>query len=271
MPLLLIVGLMILVSFSRPSIHRSSVLSYATDVTTQDLLKDTNQQRRANQVADLRLNSKLSAAAQTKAADMANRNYWNHSTPDGLAPWVFIAKAGYNYQKAGENLAYGFTNSRDTVIGWMNSPSHRENLLDRDYLDVGFGYANAANYQGKGPETIVVAMYGTPRITLTPTSSTGIPLGTHFDTTSRLATQPQSKGVVMAQVLTGGNWPWVDGLLLAGMLMGLVIILGRHSLSLHRAIKRGERFVLKHPLFDITIISFIGLCIMLSQTAGFIK
>ncbi len=140
------------------------VLAYATSVSQSGLLQATNQQRQNNGRGLLTLNSQLSQAAQAKANDMATRNYWSHNTPEGNAPWVFIAQTGYSYTQAGENLAYGFLTSDDTVTGWMNSPSHRDNLLNTAYLDVGFGFANNPDYQSSGPETIVVAMYGTPQV-----------------------------------------------------------------------------------------------------------
>ena len=138
----------------------TSVLSYATSMSSGELLTQTNAQRAQNGVSDLSLNSQLSAAAQAKANDMVARNYWAHTTPTGEEPWYFMSQAGYQYKTAGENLAYGFDNSADTVTGWMNSPPHRENLLKSSFLDVGFGYANSPDYVSTGQQTIVVAMYG---------------------------------------------------------------------------------------------------------------
>ncbi|CAN5388190.1 hypothetical protein BH10PAT3_BH10PAT3_7060 [soil metagenome] len=138
----------------------SRVLSYATSMNNSDLLSQTNSQRSSNGVASLNLNAQLNSAAQAKANDMVSRNYWSHNTPDGEEPWAFMARAGYQYKTAGENLAYGFDNGADTVTGWMNSPPHRQNLLNSSFLDVGFGFANSANYVNNGEQTIIVAMYG---------------------------------------------------------------------------------------------------------------
>src|SRR5690606_1752560 len=79
-------------------------------------------------------------------------------------PWVFINNAGYNYLRAGENLAYGFATSGDTISGWMNSPTHRNNMLDTAFVEVGFGFANSENFNDSGPETVVVAMYAKPQV-----------------------------------------------------------------------------------------------------------
>ena len=163
LPALLIFAASILVR-SAPSVASitkpSSVLGYATSISVGDLLAGTNSQRSANGVASLALNTKLINAAQAKANDMVARDYWSHTTPDGQQPWVFITQAGYSYRAAGENLAYGFATSSDTITGWMNSPPHKENLLKTTFNDVGFGIANSANYVGTGQQTVVVAMYG---------------------------------------------------------------------------------------------------------------
>lgn len=138
------------------------VLGYATDMSTNGLLQGTNTQRANNGVSGLSYNNTLASAAQAKANDMAARNYWSHNTPDGATPWTFITNAGYAYTTAGENLAYGFSSSDGTITGWMNSPEHKANILNTGYTEVGFGVANCADFQGTGPETIVVAMYASP-------------------------------------------------------------------------------------------------------------
>jgi|GEM_PF-1812832 len=126
------------------------------------LLAYSNYQRSAAGEASLNLNGALDAAAQAKANDMVAKNYWGHYSPTGASPWSFISAAGYSYSAAGENLAYGFASSSAVISAWMNSAEHRANLLNAGFRDVGFGIANSPNYVGTGPETIVVAEYGTP-------------------------------------------------------------------------------------------------------------
>jgi hypothetical protein len=144
------------------------VLGYATEMSQSGLLSSTNTQRSANGLGNLALNAKLNQAAQAKANDMVARDYWSHNTPEGNPPWVFFQTAGYEYQTAGENLAYGFDNSDATVTAWMNSPPHKANVLGASYTEVGFGYANSANFQGNGEETVIVAMYASPAAAPTP-------------------------------------------------------------------------------------------------------
>lgn len=154
------------------------VLGYATSISASGLLVSTNSNRSASGLSPLSLSGQLNAAAQAKAQHMIANDYWAHVAPDGTTPWVFIGNSGYAYLTAGENLAYGFNTSQQTVTGWMNSPSHRANILNTAYEDVGFGIANGANFQG-GENTVVVALYGDPLNSNPPpppsttTSSTG--------------------------------------------------------------------------------------------------
>lgn len=135
-----------------------SVLGVVAGIDTQEILILTNQKRAEAGLGPLVIDDRLSNAAAGKARDMIANNYWAHISPDGKTPWVFIRSAGYNYQFAGENLARGFSSSSDVVSAWMNSVSHRDNMLSTNYKNVGF-----AVEQGKlnGEDTIlIVEMFG---------------------------------------------------------------------------------------------------------------
>ncbi|HEV7454863.1 MAG TPA: CAP domain-containing protein, partial [Candidatus Saccharimonadales bacterium] len=123
-PLLLIVAVGLVFS-NLWGIAAHNVLGYATDVNASGLVAGTNNQRVAAGLGSLALNGTLNQAAQTKANDMASRDYWSHNTPDGATPWTFFANAGYSYKNAGENLAYGFDSNDSTITAWMNSPEHK--------------------------------------------------------------------------------------------------------------------------------------------------
>lgn len=142
-----------------PATVGSHVLSYAGEMSRGALLSGTNTARSAHGLGGFALNSQLNNSAQAKAQHMANNNYWAHVAPDGTQPWYFFNQAGYGYVRAGENLAYGFMTSQATIDGWMNSPTHRDNILGQ-YDDVGFGIVNTPDYQSGGEQTIVVAHYG---------------------------------------------------------------------------------------------------------------
>ncbi|HUC90239.1 MAG TPA: CAP domain-containing protein [Patescibacteria group bacterium] len=188
-PMLLIVALGLAFSSFWGNAQKS-VLGYATNTTVSGLFASTNNQRVSNGLGSLAINGQLNQAAQAKANDMVARDYWSHNTPDGNSPWVFITNAGYNYQTAGENLAYGFSDSDATITAWMNSAEHRANILNSSYKDVGFGIANSENYQGAGPETIVVAMYGSQQEAPAPAPTAVSPATTEQSTPTQTNTTP---------------------------------------------------------------------------------
>lgn len=135
-----------------------TVLGLKIDISSQELLSHTNQKRQAQGLSPLILSEDLSKAAYLKAADMFKKDYWAHTSPDGVTPWYYFKTVRYNYEYAGENLARGFTTSESIVNAWMTSQSHRENMLSTNYEEVGF-----AIVQGKlsGEETtLVVEMFG---------------------------------------------------------------------------------------------------------------
>ncbi len=137
-----------------------NVLGFATDISINKLYQLINQQREKNGLGDLSYNEKLAEAAQQKAQDMFNRNYWSHYGPDGVTPWDFILKNGYQYEFAGENLAKNFLFSQGVVDAWMNSPTHKENILRKDYSDIGFAVVNGV-LNGE-QTTLVIQMLGKP-------------------------------------------------------------------------------------------------------------
>lgn len=285
----------------QPVIQRG-VLSYATEMSIDQLLEATNKQRVANGVAPLTLNTKLSTAAQNKVEDMVTRNYWAHNTPDGQEPWVFFDAVGYKYFKAGENLAYGFSSSDATVVGWMNSPSHRENLLDSSFTEVGFGFRNGENYNNSGPETVVAAEYGRPQVlsssstaptptspvqqtpkpattpeptptTTQPTPSASQPkdskqivVNTDTKDTSKAASIPVSR---VASIGAGKTWL----VFLTGLATGLAaaILLIKHAFALRHVISNTERFFLKHPVLDAFLVAIILIGTFMLQTNGYIR
>lgn len=285
----------------------AKVLDYATGVDSVSLLQGTNNERIQQGLGALALNNTLSQAAQSKANDMAARNYWSHTTPDGIEPWQFMSSAGYSYALAGENLAYGFATSSDAIAGWMNSPGHRANILKAGYQDVGFGIANAASYQNSGPQTIIVAMYASPAVlaaapapapaapsTAAPQAAaappaqpttpppapeanpTPAPVNDNPKTNMPTGPQPtttqelKTTPVSRLDVLTQGNAQWAALTITVLIALGAVLLVYRHGRMWHRYLVKGEHFLIKHPLYDIAIVAAIVVSIILSQTSGFI-
>ena len=91
---------------------------------------------------------------------MFEENYWAHYSPSGKNPWGFIQSSGYKFTFAGENLARNFYTSEEVVAAWLASPSHRDNLLNPRFKDVGFAVVEGVL---KGQKTtLVVQELGTP-------------------------------------------------------------------------------------------------------------
>jgi len=312
LPMALIVTLGILANTFWGTIQHG-LLGYATDMSVSGLLQATNDQRTGNGLAGLTLNDQLNQAAQAKADDMAARDYWSHNTPEGNPPWIFFTNAGYQYQTAGENLAYGFLNSASTVDGWMGSEGHRANILNATYKEVGFGIANSANYQGTGPETIVVAMYGcrsactltavvqsneappppapTPRATPAASKPTETPAPAEepvpqeeLTVTPIVAVEEKkqdkddvapaavtTKKVARIQLLSGATAAWSAFAVSAIATVAIAVFFLRHGLLLRRVLVKGEAFIHKHPILDITVVAIATIGIVLTQTAGLIR
>lgn len=137
-----------------------SILGFAADISPEKVIALSNQKRAENGLEPLQVNARLSEAAQRKAGDMFAFNYWAHASPLGRSPWAFFSEAGYRYLYAGENLARDFMNSESVVEAWMNSPTHRDNLLSPKYKEIGLAVVNGTL---NGVETtLVVQLFGTP-------------------------------------------------------------------------------------------------------------
>ncbi|GAB4145138.1 MAG: hypothetical protein OHK0017_04410 [Patescibacteria group bacterium] len=99
--------------------------------TSLDVIDSVNSQRIKNGLDPLKQNQLLMNAARNKANDMISNNYFAHISPVNGRKWSsFIRESGYNYIEAGENLANGFDNINDLVQAWMDSPTHRDNILN---------------------------------------------------------------------------------------------------------------------------------------------
>jgi len=143
------------------TIARPGVLGYSSEITISKVLDQTNTERVKLGLKPLTFNSTLSKSAQLKADDMFTNNYWAHTSPEGKSPWDFFNNAGYEYSVAGENLAKDFYDTEGLLKAWMNSPTHRENIINPKYQEIGIGVVNGI--LGGVKTTLVVQHFGTPR------------------------------------------------------------------------------------------------------------
>ncbi len=171
--------------------NMGTVLGYASNISASDVVAQINQQRLTQGEEPLVPNSALNQAAFAKAQNMFAQQYWAHVAPDGTQPWFFFKQAGYNYSIAGENLARDFGNTPDMVNAWMQSPTHKENIMNPRYHETGVAVVNGTLL---GTETtLVVQLFGTPQTKVPEISAAG-------QTTQ--AAQPANKPAVKAAKTT---------------------------------------------------------------------
>jgi hypothetical protein len=144
-------GLLLIFSFP--------VNTYASSITKDGVVGLVNQERIERGLNSLTQNSRLQTAAQWKADDMIQKDYWEHFH-NGKSPWDWMKEAGYDYIDAGENLAIDFTDLEAMHQAWMNSPTHRDNIVNYKYKEIGIGIAKG-DFEGH-QTIIVVQMFGNP-------------------------------------------------------------------------------------------------------------
>lgn len=107
-----------------------------------------NSFRVANGLAPLFWGDLLNQSARSHSQDMADRQYFSHTNPEGLQPWDRYRNMGGVYTKFGENIYAGHFTALDTHHGWINSASHREAILDPAFthMGVGMAYTPATEY-----------------------------------------------------------------------------------------------------------------------------
>ena len=184
------------------------ILGFATNIKVDELYSLVNQERAEAGLPALKRNSKLENAAYKKAQDMFSKNYWAHYAPDGsTTPWQFITESGYGYKYAGENLAKDFDTSSGVVSGWMASSSHKANLVNTNYKDLGMVAVNGVLL---GEETtLVVQMLAAPVSTTTATTSPPPPQPspTTAGTQSEPKPEPEPKPIAVTGPSEEGSDP----------------------------------------------------------------
>jgi hypothetical protein len=158
--LAIVVALVVILQIGHGLFGGGNVLGVTQPIAASDLLADTNAERAKSNLRPLSLDPQLSKAAFLKAKNMFEQQYWAHTAPDGTTPWHWFGVVGYDYDYAGENLARNFGSASAVMAAWMASPEHEANILNTHYTQLGLAVVDGT-YNGQ-PETLVVALYGTP-------------------------------------------------------------------------------------------------------------
>lgn len=106
---------------------------------TAQVVALVNQERAKSGCGPVKEDAQLTDAALRHSEDMAARDFFEHTNPDGADPGRRITDAGYHWSTYGENIARGQQTPESVMESWMNSPGHRANILNCSFKDLGVG------------------------------------------------------------------------------------------------------------------------------------
>jgi uncharacterized protein YkwD len=89
----------------------------------------------------LEWNEALEKAAMAHSKDMDKKRYFSHIAPDGSNTGDRMLKAGYRWKTYGENIGEGFNDEKEIVAGWLSSPGHCKNIMNKSFREMGVGLA----------------------------------------------------------------------------------------------------------------------------------
>jgi len=107
--------------------------------TIPGIIKETNRVRQENGLPLLTENSLLDRVAEERVEDMLQKQYVGHISPSGQGATEITQRVGYHYKILAENIAAisMYTNDRKFIDGWMQSPGHRQNIMNDEVRDIG--------------------------------------------------------------------------------------------------------------------------------------
>jgi uncharacterized protein YkwD len=129
------------------------------EITAENVVALMNVERAAEGLPPLKLDARLSKAAEDRMRDMEEGGWWSHESPEGRSPFVWLAVRAYDYEYAGENLAAGFETAGLLVTSWMESDGHRANILNPNYDDCGIAIIEGSTIRPASGKSVVV-MFG---------------------------------------------------------------------------------------------------------------
>lgn len=132
----------------------------ASAIGVSSVIQKTNELRVQKGLLPLEKNAKLAKAAEAKAEDMYEKQYFAHQSPTGATPWDWMDQNHYNFAYAGENLAINFQDTQKLIDAWLASPAHKDNLLNSRFREIGVS-VKTIKFEGK-TYTLVVQMFGEP-------------------------------------------------------------------------------------------------------------
>ena len=244
----LVASLLIVSSVLRLEVRSAGLAESVTD--EERIVGAINVARGQNDLQLLSLNEQLSKAAAAKQLHMAENEYWDHTSPDGVEPWPFVRAYNVTYASAAETLARGFGSPESVVNGWLQSTTHRDALLEASYSQVGISITEDDNGYD------VVALF------IQPVSSIASTTGVLSDTTSNPAQKvlafnsPDTSRIssVIPQILAY----ILMGLFVLNSVLLIMMIFTQHKIPAAEHVKRQFHELPEvHMVVDVAIIGLL--------------
>lgn len=124
----------------------SSAIAGSVAGIEAEVLRLVNAERAKEGLKALTMSDKLVNLAEMKAQDMAQKNYFSHTSPTYGTPFEMLQKYGVSYRSAGENIAAGQATAEAVMRDWLNSSGHRANIMNANYTEIGVGYYKGGSY-----------------------------------------------------------------------------------------------------------------------------
>ncbi|MFZ2885465.1 MAG: CAP domain-containing protein [Candidatus Moraniibacteriota bacterium] len=196
-------------------------MTWASEINAENVIRYVNEARSKEGLLELATSEKLTEVAKAKVNDMVTNHYFAHTSPAGLTPWHWFETVGYDYRYAGENLAINFITAESEQAAWMNSPTHRKNIMNVNYQEI--GVAVAAGEVNGTLGIIAVQEFGTlthpgagsDKKDFAPVKDKALPDTTKFVPTV-LSTGDQKAGESLDKLgekitAPSGDWTMLDG------------------------------------------------------------
>lgn len=125
----------------------ASAIAGSVDAKERAVLSLVNKERKKQGLNELKLSTKLTDIAEMKSKDMADKNYFSHTSPTYGSPFEMLQHFGVSYRSAGENIAAGQRSAEEVMTSWMNSSGHRANIMNPSFTEIGIGYYAGGSYR----------------------------------------------------------------------------------------------------------------------------
>lgn len=196
----IIVGAGVFLSVSFPT------ATQAKEINQENVVYLVNQSRADNNLKPLLINPELSKIAQDKALDMVDNHYFAHTSPTGVTPWFWFSENNYSYKYAGENLAINYDEAQEEHQAWMNSPTHRKNILNPNFTEIGVAKASGI-IEGK-KSFVTVQVFATPQTKIFSQKNNFSKKSTFIlgaQSTNIYKAKPMTNNAISYEVIDAGN------------------------------------------------------------------